>query len=80
MFNQPAADSAAISNDCAPASRRLLSVSRVHREAGSGYQRQYRSVPAIRLNGEWLRALGFETGQKVELHATQGMIIIRSSE
>lgn len=48
---------------------RILTVSKIHREWGTGNGRKHQSVPALRLNGNWLGSLGFVPGQKVQVIA-----------
>lgn len=36
-----------------------------------------RSVPIIRLKGNWLVKLGFHEGEYVEIHASNGIIFIK---
>ncbi|YCH31510.1 type I toxin-antitoxin system SymE family toxin [Erwinia sp. D4-22] len=40
-------------------------------------QRKFEASPAITLKGHWMAALGFETGQKIEVIAGPGQLIIR---
>ena len=40
----------------------------------SGYQ--YKPTPAIRIQGQWLSAYGFEAGDKVEIKCEEGRLII----
>ena len=40
-------------------------------------QRKYQPAPAIILKGQWMAALGFSTGQKVEVLTEPGQLIIR---
>jgi hypothetical protein len=54
---------------------RILTVSTVHREWGAVW-RQHSYVPALRLNGEWLRKAGFAPGQKVQVTLGVGTIVI----
>lgn len=49
---------------------RFLTVSRIHREWGTDNSRKHQSVPALRLNGNWLGSLGFVPGQKVQVSAS----------
>lgn len=37
-------------------------------------------VPEIRLNGKWLRNLGFEMGNKVRVEYAKGQIILTAQE
>jgi hypothetical protein len=53
---------------------RMLTVSSLHRESGPSHRRSHSVVPSIRLNGKWLAALGFGSGQKVRV-GTNGSII-----
>lgn len=55
---------------------RVLTVSTVHREWGAAWRRQHSYVPALRLNGQWLRTVGFAPGQKVRLTVGAGTIVI----
>lgn len=43
-------------------------------------QRKYQPAPAIMLEGQWMAALGFSTGQKVEVLTEPGQLIIRLAE
>ncbi|WP_312242165.1 SymE family type I addiction module toxin [Pantoea sp.] len=48
-----------------------------------GYNRdhvKHQPSPAITLKGHWMTALGFETGQKIEVICEQGKLIIRLAE
>jgi hypothetical protein len=54
--------------------RRTLMVSTLYRQWGGAHQKNECSVPSIRLNGKWLAALGFASGQKVRV-VTNGSII-----
>lgn len=40
-------------------------------------QRKFKASPSITLKGRWMVALGFETGQKIEVIAGPGQLIIR---
>ena len=53
---------------------RTLTVSRLYREWGEPHRKRECVVPAVRLNGKWLAALGFEPGQKIRL-TTNGATI-----
>jgi Toxin SymE, type I toxin-antitoxin system len=53
-----------------------MTVSTVHREWGAMCRRQHSYVPALRLNGEWLRKAGFAAGKKVQVSVRAGMIVI----
>jgi hypothetical protein len=53
---------------------RTLTVSRLYREWGDFHWRRECPVPAVRLNGKWLAALGFEPGQKIRV-TTNGATI-----
>ncbi|MBF1995116.1 type I toxin-antitoxin system SymE family toxin [Serratia symbiotica] len=48
-----------------------------------GYIRDSRTFtpsPSITLKGHWMAALGFETGQKIEVIPEAGQLIIRLAE
>ena len=53
---------------------RTLTVSGLHREWGEAHRREHSVVPSIRLNGNWLSALGIMPGQKIRV-VTNGAII-----
>jgi hypothetical protein len=55
---------------------RILTVSKVHREWGADNRRKYQTVPALRLNGNWLANIGFAAGQKVRVIANVHSITI----
>jgi Toxin SymE, type I toxin-antitoxin system len=55
---------------------RILTVSNVHREWGADNRRKYQSVPALRLNGNWLAKIGFVAGQRVRVIASVHSITI----
>ena len=40
-------------------------------------QRKHQPAPAIILKGHWMAALGFSTGQKVEVITGPGQLIVR---
>ncbi|WP_352412948.1 SymE family type I addiction module toxin [Mixta sp. BE291] len=40
-------------------------------------QRKFKPSPSITLKGRWITALGFETGQKIEVITGPGQLIIR---
>lgn len=40
-------------------------------------QRKFEASPSITLKGHWMAALGFETGQKLEVITGPGQLIIR---
>ena len=69
-------------NDVLSASHetRILTVSTVHREWDAGYRRHHSNVPALRLNGEWLRRAGFVTGRKVRVTVGVGTILLAALE
>jgi hypothetical protein len=46
---------------------RTLTVSSLHREWGEPHRKNECVVPSIRLNGKWLTALGFVSGQKIRV-------------
>uniref|UniRef100_UPI0012AE4AE0 SymE family type I addiction module toxin n=1 Tax=Candidatus Pantoea symbiotica TaxID=1884370 RepID=UPI0012AE4AE0 len=51
-------------------SQRCHTPASCHRLYNAGYVRDYRNFtqpPAITLKGYWMAALGFETGQKIEV-------------
>jgi hypothetical protein len=50
---------------------RTLTVSSLYREWGQQHRRKKCVVPSIRLNGKWLAALGFLSGEKISV-ATNG--------
>ncbi|HWQ31067.1 MAG TPA: SymE family type I addiction module toxin [Negativicutes bacterium] len=54
-------------------SKRTLTVSGI-----STYK--YKPVPLIRVQGIWLRRLGFKIGDKVQVEGSQGEIIIRNQD
>jgi hypothetical protein len=54
--------------------QRTLTISSLHRQWGSAHRKNECCVPSIRLNGKWLAALGFASGQKVRV-MTNGSII-----
>lgn len=37
----------------------------------------YKPVPYIRMQGRWLRQLGFEIGRKIEVEEHEGLMVIR---
>jgi hypothetical protein len=37
-------------------------------------------VPCIRLQGKWVARLGFEPGQKIEIVAKEGLVIVRPAK
>ncbi|XXN66081.1 SymE family type I addiction module toxin (plasmid) [Enterobacter ludwigii] len=39
--------------------------------------RKFEPSPSITLKGQWMAALGFETGQKIEVITQPGQLIIR---
>jgi hypothetical protein len=53
---------------------RTLTVSSLHREWGEAHRREHSVVPSIRLNGNWLSALGIMPGQKIRV-VTNGAVI-----
>ena len=53
---------------------RTLTVSSLHREWGEPHCKKECVVPSIRLNGNWLAALGFTPGQKIRV-ITNGAIV-----
>jgi hypothetical protein len=53
---------------------RTLTVSSLHREWGEAHRKGHSVVPSIRLNGNWLSALGIMPGQKIRV-VTNGAII-----
>jgi hypothetical protein len=55
---------------------RILTVSTVCREWSAGYRRAHSYVPALRLNGEWLRKAGFVSGRKVRVTVRVGTILL----
>lgn len=59
---------------------RILTVSTVHREWYTGCRRQQSYVPALRLNGEWLRKAGFVAGRKVRVTVRVGTILLAALE
>lgn len=38
---------------------------------------KFKPVPYIRLQGRWLRELGFEIGRKIEVEESENLIVIR---
>jgi hypothetical protein len=59
---------------------RVLTISTVHREWYAAYRRHYSCVPALRLNGEWLRRAGFVAGKKVRVTVGVGTILVAALE
>ncbi|MBD8161932.1 type I toxin-antitoxin system SymE family toxin [Erwinia persicina] len=48
-----------------------------------GYIRDSRTFtpsPSITLKGHWMAALGFETGQKIEVLPEEGQLVIRLAD
>jgi hypothetical protein len=53
---------------------RTLTVSSLYRQWGEPHRKRECIVPSIRLNGQWLAALGFVSGKKISV-ATNGTAI-----
>ena len=61
---------------CTCPNTRILTVSTVHREWDAQCQRRHSYVPALRLNGHWLRRAGFPPGRKARVTVGVGTIMI----
>ena len=60
---------------------RTLTVSSLYREWGQSHRKKECTVPSIRLNGKWLAALGFVSGEKISVETNGTAITItRSAE
>lgn len=56
---------------------RTLTVSTLFRDtAQKGSIRRPRRVPNIRLSGDWLAALGFQPGSRIQVTQSQGQLVI----
>ena len=51
-------------------------VSRRHQKR-TGELLYYSRSPGLHIKGDWLKALGFETGQKIEVLTEPGQLIVR---
>ena len=60
-------------------SNRHLTVSSCYSElkSVSQFSRKSNNVPFIRLCGKWLRDIGFETGDKIQVTPSKNLIIIK---
>ncbi|HBQ5898470.1 TPA: type I toxin-antitoxin system SymE family toxin [Klebsiella variicola subsp. variicola] len=54
------------------------SVSRRHEERATGRTTYYSRSPSLHLKGDWLEALGFNTGQPVTVTAEHCRLVIES--
>ncbi len=65
--------------------RKRLTVSRLyrHREARPWHEDRSwtvpKPVPFVRLSGRWLRELGFRVGERIEVEATPGRLVLRAA-
>lgn len=62
-----------------PASRRLTIGCQYYEQRRNDEWRPPRTVPALRLSGDWLQRAGFEIGEKVRLRITGRKITITPS-
>lgn len=60
--------------------RRSLTVSTLRRSWGSLYRQRWATVPALRLNGQWLEQAGFNPGEKVTVHIEERSLTIQVEE
>lgn len=51
---------------------------RRHGDRHTGLTRYYSEFPSLHLKGDWLAALGFNTGQPVTVTAERGRLVIES--
>jgi len=64
--------------------RRRLTVSRLYRHRARRPWHEDRSwtvpqpVPFVRLSGKWLRELGFAVGERIEVEASPGRLVLRA--
>jgi hypothetical protein len=61
-----------------PSSVRSLTVCAMHREWSGTSQHRHATVPALRVNGNWLRAAGFPVGTRVMIEIRRGILTIRA--
>ena len=65
--------------------RKRLTVSRLYRSRPSRPWHDDRSwtvpqpVPFVRLSGRWLRELGFAVGERIEVEASPGRLVLRAA-
>ena len=65
--------------------RKRLTVSRLYRRRGARPWHEDRSwtvpkpVPFVRLSGRWLRELGFRVGERIEVEATPGRLVLQAA-
>ena len=55
--------------------KRELVVAAMYRESG-GYRRRQTVVPFIRMSGVWLRQLGFDRGDRIEVTAERERLVL----
>jgi len=55
--------------------KRELVVAAMYRESGS-YRRRQTVVPFIRMSGVWLRQLGFDQGDRIEVTAERERLVL----
>ena len=44
------------------------------------FRAKYKTIPSIVLQGEWLRELGFEAGDRIRVECSEGKISIQREE
>jgi toxic protein SymE len=65
--------------------RKRLTVSRLYRQRrsrpwhGDESWTVPKPVPFVRLSGRWLRELGFSVGERIEVEATPGRLVLRAA-
>ncbi len=52
-------------------------ISRRHERRATGELLYYSRSPSLHIKGDWLAALGFETGQKIEVIGKPGQLIVQ---
>ena len=55
--------------------KRELVVTAMYRESG-GYRRRQTVVPFIRMSGLWLKQLGFDRGDRIEVTAKRAQLVL----
>jgi len=56
---------------------KTLTVSSLYRQGGRDWQPSHERVPAVRLTGKWLAALGFIKGAKITCRYDNGALILQ---
>ena len=56
---------------------RQLKINREIRSVKERFTTRTKTIPSLKIAGEWFRAAGFEIGQNVEVEVKKGRIILK---